>query len=254
MELAGFDAWEEGWRELGREARQSSRRQSYRRDIVPPIAIYIRPLSIQPYASATHTFRSSPPDLALLSLSLSLCGPNPSCRLPTHPFHFNHPSTRPLSLRRFPSTRTQPLFSPPLSATIALLPPFRNALGLRVGVERERKGVVDARVATAGGRLSALLLLRRSMYMVLLQEGRFFASLFFLLFFSFEGWHSSGTRIRNLPADNSRRLDRRPRLRPLTSIRAAIDVSNSLKLLYPSTRLLTAPLLRINKKSYVTLV
>lgn len=96
VELARFDAWEEGWEELGREARQSSRRQSYRRDIVPPIAIYIRPLSIQPYASATHTFRSSPP--ACPPLSLSLCGSNPLRRLPTHhPFHFNHPSTRPLS-------------------------------------------------------------------------------------------------------------------------------------------------------------
>ena len=136
--VAGFDAWEKGWRELGGEARQSSRRQSYRRDIVPPIAIYIRPLSIQPYASATYTFRSSLPAHPLPSLRTQ----PPLRRLPIyHPFHFNHPSLSSsplsLSLRRFPSTRSQPLFSPPLFATIALLPPFRNALGLRVGVERE---------------------------------------------------------------------------------------------------------------------
>lgn len=35
---------------------------------MPPIAIYIRPLSVQPYASATHTFRSSPPARPPLSL------------------------------------------------------------------------------------------------------------------------------------------------------------------------------------------
>ena len=137
VEFAGFDAWEKGWRELGGEARQSSRRQSYRRDIVPPIAIYIRPLSIQPYASATYTFRSSLPAHPLPSLrtqplaSTSYLPPislQPSLSLPP-------PLS--LSLRRFPSTRSQPLFSPPLFATIALLPPFRNALGLRVGVERE---------------------------------------------------------------------------------------------------------------------
>lgn len=61
--------------------------------------------------------------------------------LPTTHFTSTIP-LRGLSLRRFPSTRSQPLFSPPLSATIALLPPFRNALGPGVGVERERKGEV----------------------------------------------------------------------------------------------------------------
>lgn len=115
--------------------------------------------------------------------------------LPTTHFTSTIP-LRGLSLRRFPSTRSQPLFSPPLSATIALLPPFRNALGLRVGVERERKGRSDARVA--GGRLSASLLLRRSMYMALLQEGSFFTSLFFLLFFFFlsRGWRVGIRRVR----------------------------------------------------------
>lgn len=204
------------------EARQSSRRQSYRRDIVPPIAIYIRPLSIQPYASATHTFRSSPRPLA----RRSPCGPNPLRRLPTHhPFHFNHPSTRPLSLRRFPSTRSQPLFSPPLSATIALLPPFRNALGLGVGVERERKGEVGRTREWLVGDSRHRFFYEEACIWHYCKRGaplRRFSSLFFF-FRGLEGWRSSATRIRNLPADNSRRLDRHPRLRLLTLIRVAID-------------------------------
>lgn len=125
-----------GRRELRGEARQSSRRQSYRRDIVPPIAIYIRPLSIQPYASATHTFRSSPPAYPLPSLRTQpLVSTSYLPPISLQPSLYT--TSLSLSLCRFPSTRSQPLFSPPLFATIALLPPFRNAFGLRVGVERE---------------------------------------------------------------------------------------------------------------------
>lgn len=146
------------------------------RHSAPDCDIY--PPSLHPTLCFCHPHVSIFPSCSLSSLPAD---PTPCVDfLPTTHFTSTIPLCS-LSLRHFPSTRSQPLFSPPLSATIALLPPFRNALGLCVGVERERKGRSDARVA--GGRLSASLLLRRSMYMTLLQEGRFFASLFFLSFF-----------------------------------------------------------------------
>jgi len=165
--------------------------------------------------------------LAFLSLSLSADPTLCVYFLPISLQPFLYVAPLSLSLCRFPSTRSQPSshhYSPSPLRFCHRSAMLSDSVLVLSGSE---KGRSDARVA--GGRLSALLLLRRSMYMALLQERRFFASLFFLLFFfqGLEGWHSSGTRIRNLPADNSRRLDRRPRLRLLKSKRAAIDISSA---------------------------
>lgn len=133
-------------------------------------------------------------------------------------FHYSHPSSWPLSLSAaFPSTKLQPLFSPPF-VTIALLPPFRNALSdsaLVWGVcERENQ---------AGERLSALLP-RRSLYIVLLQEECFFTS-FFL-----EGSRVGIRRVREFGIPRQFAALRSTAVLALT--RMIINISNVWKLLF----------------------
>lgn len=217
MEFAGFDAWVVGdWR--GRKGgRQSSRRQSHR-DIVPPIAIYIHPLSSQPYAFATDAFRSSP--LAYLPTSRRT---HPSHRPSTFClFHYSHPSSRglSLSLRRFPIYEV----STPLLTTLrhhcafATIP--QCSLGLRVGV-----GVCE-RENQAGERLSALLLPRRSLYIVLLQEECFFTS-FFL-----EGSRVGIRRVRVFEIPRQFAVLRSTAVLALTHIDTVINISNVFKFLF----------------------
>lgn len=99
------------------------------------------------------------------------------------------------------------------------------SLGLRVGVGvREREN-------QAGGRLSALLLPRRSLYIVPLEEKCFFTSFFFFFFSRVGGSAFVGCAYSKSP-DDSRCLDRRPCLRPFTLIRTVIDISNVSKLLF----------------------
>lgn len=101
-------------------------------DIYPPSPanpMLLPPTRFDP-SSLSLTLPPSPVLLSLpLPLSLSPGWGGLTPHNDPYPSHFtstNPPSLPPRPLRRFPSTRTQPLFSP--FATIALLPPFRNAL------------------------------------------------------------------------------------------------------------------------------
>lgn len=205
--------------------RQSSRRQSHRRDIVPPIAIYIHPLQPTLCFCHPHISISSPSRLPALSLPPGWGGP--TSRNDPYPSRISLQPSLPLArpLRRFPSTRTQPLFSP--FATIALLPPFRNALS----DSARWRGVRRARGRLVGD--SRQHFFHEEACIWYRCEG---APLLYVVFCQAEGWHSSSARIRNPPAIRGR-LDRRPRALapPLSHRCAAIDISSASKLLPPCT-------------------
>lgn len=165
--------------------RQSSRRQSHRRDIVPPIAIYIHPLQptlcfCHPHVSIPFPSSSSlpPPQpshsyplLLALSLSISfrwLGWTHPSQRPLLFAFHFNQPpsaASPPLSIYE----DSTPLLTLRHHCAFATVPQCSLGLGaLARGLS----------AGATGGRLSAALLPRRSVYMVPLRGGRFFTSFF----------------------------------------------------------------------------
>lgn len=224
--------------------KQSSRRQNHRRDIVPPIAIYIHP-SLQPTLCFCHPRVSIPlrsPFFARTHLSPSGSTPriDPYSALFTSTiplrgfsaaFHLrgSHNYSLPLSL--FTTLRHHCAFAtvPQCSRTLCRCGFGRGGdwwatLGTTSSTKKRVYG------AAAGGAL---------LYVV------FFISRVGGL--AFVGCADSES------LDNSRRLDRRLRLRPSASICAAIDTSNASKLLlYASANLFNHGLfllLRIKEES-----
>jgi len=184
VEFAGFDAWEDG--EVGGGETEFTSTEPPPRHSAPDCDIY-PPLSPANPMLLPPT-RFNPPSFALLH-SLSPLDP-PLASTPTLcPFHFNHPPLRGFSA----AFHLDPHYIPPPLPSHYPSPPLRFC---------HRSAMLSDSVCRCGvwtrGQLSAPLLPRRSVYwyMVLLEEGRFFAS--FFLFQGLEGWHSLGARIRNL--------------------------------------------------------
>lgn len=132
-------------------------------------------------------------------------------------FHYSHPSSWPLCRFSIYEVSTPLLTALRHHCAFATIPQCSLGLGVGVGVcERENQ---------AGERLSALRLLGRSLYIVLLQEECFFTS-FFL-----KGWRVGTRRVRVFGIPR-RFAVLRSMACSLTLIRTVIDISNASKLLF----------------------